>query len=285
MDAAFFVPACVFRIGGAMTLDFDEFDQGARASMGHDIVYKEQILPIAQDPFQNITTVLICQNILLRTGISHILSGTRFDITEQAGDLSTLSTPPEGVPVLFLICDGRSPSDYGQAAKDLKDQYPHARVVALADNVDPQEIVQICKEGLDGFCTTTMDRHVIVKALELVMLGETFIPGSIGLSLLDQLRNGQTSGSGHSVSLMPANDPAILMNKLSERESQILRCLTQGSSNKLIARELGVAEATVKVHIKAILRKVKAVNRTQAAMWAAGHFGSMQDSKNLIPGE
>ncbi|MDF2687667.1 MAG: hypothetical protein K0Q80_632 [Microvirga sp.] len=268
-----------------MTLDFNELDQGARASMGHNVVYKEQILPIAQDPFQNITTVVICQNILLRTGISHILSGTRFDIAEQTGDLSSLSTFPEGLPVLFLICDGRSTSDYVQIVKDLKSQYPHAQIVALTDTMDPQEVAKICKEGLDGLCTTTMDRHAIVKALELVMLGETFIPGSIGMSLLDQLQNGPTSGLGQPVALMPANDPAILMNKLSEREAQILRCLTQGSSNKLIARELGVAEATVKVHIKAILRKVKAVNRTQAAMWAAGHFASAQESKDLIPGE
>ncbi|MEE1656170.1 response regulator transcription factor [Microvirga sp. CF3062] len=253
--------------------------------MGHNVVYKEQILPIAQDPFQNITTVLICQNILLRTGISHILSGTRFDITEQTGDLSTLSTFPEGVPVLFLICDGRSTSDYAQTVKDLKDQYPHARVVALADNMDPQEIVQICKEGLDGFCTTTMDRHAIVKALELVMLGETFIPGSVGLDLLDQIQSNQAGGLGRTVSFTSAKDPALLLNKLSEREAQILRCLTQGSSNKLIARELGVAEATVKVHIKAILRKVKAVNRTQAAMWAAGHFAPAQESSSLVPGE
>jgi two-component system nitrate/nitrite response regulator NarL len=264
---------------------FDEQHQGARASMGHNVVYKEQILPIAQDPFQNITTVLICQNVLLRTGISHILSGTRFDIAEQTSDLSSLSTFPEGVPVLFLICDGRSTSEYVQTVKDLKDQYPQARVVVLTDNMDPQEIVHICKEGLDGFCTTTMDRHAIVKALELVMLGEIFIPGSIGLNLLEQLRSGQAGGLGQPVSLTPANDPALLMNKLSEREAQILRCLTQGASNKLIARELGVAEATVKVHIKAILRKVKAVNRTQAAMWAAGHFSSAQESRPLVPGE
>ena len=138
-----------------MTLDFNELDQGARASMGHNVVYKEQILPIAQDPFQNITTVVICQNILLRTGISHILSGTRFDIAEQTGDLSSLSTFPEGLPVLFLICDGRSTSDYVQIVKDLKGQYPHARIVALTDTMDPQEVAKICKEGLDGLCTTT----------------------------------------------------------------------------------------------------------------------------------
>ena len=253
--------------------------------MGHNVVYKEQILPIAQDPFQNVTTVVICQNILLRTGISHILSGTRFDIAVETGDPSTIPTFPEGVPVLFLICDGHSTLEYIRIVKALKAQYLHARVVVLADTLDPLEIVRICKEGLDGFCTTTMDRHVIVKALELVMLGETFIPGSVGLSLLDQLRSSQASGFGHSVSLTSANDPALLLNKLSEREAQILRCLTQGASNKLIARELGVAEATVKVHIKAILRKVKAVNRTQAAMWAAGHFASAQESERPIPGE
>lgn len=253
--------------------------------MGHNVVYKEQILPIAQDPFQNVTTVLVCQNILLRTGISHILSGTRFDITETAGDLSALPAFPEGVPVLFLICDGRSPSEYSRTIQELKERQPHARVVVLADNMAPQEIVQICKEGLDGFCTTGMARHAIIKALELVMLGETFIPGSVGLDLLDQLSGSQAGGLGRTVSLMPANDPALLLNRLSEREAQILRCLTQGASNKLIARELGVAEATVKVHIKAILRKVKAVNRTQAAMWAAGHFVPAQESRPLVPGE
>ncbi|WP_183452240.1 LuxR C-terminal-related transcriptional regulator [Microvirga lupini] len=269
-----------------MILDpFDEQNLGARAGMGHNIVYKEQILPIAQDPFQNITTVLICQNILLRTGISHILSGTRFEIAEETGAPATLSALPEGVPVLFLICDGRSPCEHAQTIKDLKEQNPHARVVILADNLDPQEVIQICREGLDGLCTTTMGRHAIVKALELVMLGEIFIPGAVGLTLLDQLRSGQAGGLSQLITLSPANDPALLMNKLSEREAQILRCLTQGASNKLIARELGVAEATVKVHIKAILRKVKAVNRTQAAMWAAAHFASAQENKPLVPGE
>jgi two-component system nitrate/nitrite response regulator NarL len=57
--------------------------------------------------------------------------------------------------------------------------------------------------------------------------------------------------------------------KLSAREVQILNCLRQGAPNKAIARRLEVAEATVKVHIKAILRKIGVANRTQAAMWAS----------------
>ena len=254
--------------------------------MGHDVVYKEQILPIAQDPFQNVTTVLICQNILLRTGISHILSGTRFILSDETCDnLSSLPAFTDKVPVLFLICESRTPDEYAAIVDDVKAQCPSARVVVLSDSMEPQEVLQICQAGLDGFCTTTMDRHALVKALEIVMLGETFIPASIGLALLDQIRRGQAGGLGGSIALMPANDPAMILTKLSEREAQILRCLTQGASNKLIARELGVAEATVKVHIKAILRKVKATNRTQAAMWAAGHFNAASDDSPLLAGE
>jgi two-component system, NarL family, nitrate/nitrite response regulator NarL len=55
---------------------------------------------------------------------------------------------------------------------------------------------------------------------------------------------------------------------LSDREEQILRCLVNGQPNKVIARELGIAETTVKVHVKSVLRKAQASNRTQAAMWA-----------------
>src|SRR5262249_5667887 len=58
---------------------------------------------------------------------------------------------------------------------------------------------------------------------------------------------------------------------LTDRETAILTCLTEGQSNKRIARRFGVAEATVKVHIKAILRKIRAKNRTQAAIWAVDH--------------
>jgi two-component system nitrate/nitrite response regulator NarL len=59
---------------------------------------------------------------------------------------------------------------------------------------------------------------------------------------------------------------------LSDREIQILICLVDGSPNKVIARALGIAETTVKVHVKGLLRKVRASNRTQAAVWALNHY-------------
>jgi two-component system nitrate/nitrite response regulator NarL len=107
-----------------------------------------------------------------------------------------------------------------------------------------------------------MPKAALLKALELVMLGETFLPASVSFELLEQgLRPQLWDGRAAPIPNIPEG-----MGKLSKREAQILHCLTQGASNKLIARELGVAEATVKVHLKGILRKLKAANRTQAAI-------------------
>jgi two-component system nitrate/nitrite response regulator NarL len=61
------------------------------------------------------------------------------------------------------------------------------------------------------------------------------------------------------------------LQKFSSREIEIMDCPTQGDANKLIARKFEIAEATVKVHIKAILRKIGVKNRTQAAIWAQDH--------------
>lgn len=254
--------------------------------MGQNVVYEERVLPIAQDPLQNVTTVLICQNILLRTGISHILSGTRFVISDKSFDSpSSLSVFADKVPVLVLVCENRASDEYMAIVDEVKAQCPSARIVVLSDDLEPRAVLQALRAGLDGFCTTTMDRHALVKAFEIVMLGETFMPARIGLALLDDLGRGQADGSAGSIGLMPTDDSAEILTKLSEREAQILRCLTQGASNKLIARELGVAEATVKVHVKAILRKIKASNRTQAAIWAAERFNAASQGSPLLAGE
>ena len=75
-----------------------------------------------------------------------------------------------------------------------------------------------------------------------------------------------------------------VVRKLSAREKCILRCLLNGDANKVIARKVDIAEATVKVHVKAILRKIRVQNRTQAAIWAmnCGLFAAEMDSAPKI---
>jgi len=125
----------------------------------------------------------------------------------------------------------------------------------------------------------------LLKALELVMLGETFLSAELAFAIVGGALRQQQSRPETPSALIPANDvaPVATSHRLSEREAHILHCLTQGASNKLIARELGVAEATVKVHVKSILRKVKAANRTQAAIWAQEHMALARGTGTTVP--
>jgi two-component system nitrate/nitrite response regulator NarL len=109
----------------------------------------------------------------------------------------------------------------------------------------------------------------LVKSLELVMLGESLFPADVLTEI----------GKEHGVDIQVEKEviayspPTSHSGRgLSARETQILKCLIQGDSNKVIARRLQIGEATVKVHIKAILRKIRVQNRTQAAIWAVNHL-------------
>lgn len=233
--------------------------------MDQDIGYRTQSLPSTLNAPASVTTYLVCQNTLLQTGVRYILKGTRFVVADDG--LSDRESPE-----LVLLCDSLPQGAAVETVKELKEQFPNARLVALSDNVDPWTVRELCTAGLDGLCPTGMPQAAVLAALELVMLGEMFLPISVSLAMLEQ-------ASSPGVPMMAAaNDLAGLPAKFSDRETQILRLLTTGASNKLIARDLGVAEATVKVHVKAILRKAKAANRTQAAMWATQHFGLQADA-------
>ncbi len=238
--------------------------------MSRDAVYNEQAHSTARNTSSNVTTVLVCQNTLIRSGISHILAGTRFVISDEPFERTS------ELPVLCLIHTDQAADDLPATIERLKAQWPSARVVVLTDHMEPAALVQAVRAGLDGLCSTAMDREPLIKALELVMLGEIFILPAVVQSLLSEVTRHQQATPDGTALLRSATDltAAAIANKLSSREAQILCQLTQGSSNKHIARELGVAEATVKVHVKAILRKVKAANRTQAAMWAQQHMMS-----------
>lgn len=229
--------------------------------MDHDIAYSTQSSSPSQPIPPCVATYLICQNTLLRTGISRILHGSRFEMAEGPVDRRS-------VPDLILLCDRPTQQGSAETIKQLKTQYPGARLVALSDNLDLCAVQDFRNAGLDGLCPTGISQAALRNVLELVMLGELYLPTSVSLALLDH-------ATCQSRPLPPtAYNPVGPAGKFSEREAQILQCLTRGASNKLIARELGLAEATVKVHIKAILRKAKAANRTQAAMWASQYFSA-----------
>lgn len=224
-------------------------------------------------------TILICDNPLLSTGLEILLADTRFAISEIGFDEPSPRRPGLYTqPDLFIVDASNSSEDMLKLLKLLKVQQPDARVAMVANSFDISFVRLATDAGVDGFCLATSDREVLIKSLELIMLGEKILPGAMIRSML----NGMVSDSKPDQNSLMAEpllpDPG--MHKLSIREAEILQCLMRGDSNKVIAKKLDVAEATIKVHVKAILRKLGAANRTQAAMWANGNLTRQPGSKS-----
>jgi two-component system nitrate/nitrite response regulator NarL len=214
-----------------------------------------------------ISTVLACNNPLVCLGLKQLLAGTSFVVSDTAPiEASRLLAAVSPSPDLFIV-DGNGPIEQVMlAVGDLTSHYPRARIVLIADTFSLQVLRSGRIAGVDGFCLPANGCEVLIKSLELVMLGEVVLP----LSLVDALLSGTSENtelrqSSAEASIKQAN-PAV--RKLSTRETEILGCLSAGEPNKVIARNFGVAEATVKNHLKNILKKIGAANRTQAAIWA-----------------
>ena len=215
-------------------------------------------------------TILLCRKSLLSIGLKHLLEGTRFAITGSASGEALPFCYSTTALSLFIIDGSDTPGYIIAAARMVKDQYPDARIAVIADSFELDFVKLARSAGVEGFCLSTSDREVLTKSLELVMLGETVLPTSLMTSLVEMASaRAELEPQEEAAVGLEFSDPRL--RKLSSRETEILQCLTEGAPNKVIARKLDVAEATVKVHIKAILRKIGAANRTQAAMWATTH--------------
>ena len=129
------------------------------------------------------------------------------------------------------------------------------RVALISGEATKQIAEDALKAGAAGFVPKSLPAKSLVNAVKFMAMGEKYAP-------IDFMTAADKS---------PAN---FLADKLTERELQVLKGLTEGKSNKEIARDLDIQEATVKLHMKTLYRKVGAANRTQAALIAreAGLF-------------
>src|SRR5580704_848551 len=226
--------------------------------------------------------VLIGPHALLREGLTHILSTAHFRVVASAASLEDLAaaTIARSEP-LFLIIESNGDADIAlPQIRSFKEQHPDGRVGVLGSRDRSGEMVAAFQAGANVYFDSQEKSDAFIKALELVMLGETILPPE----LLFYVRHPQGEERYQRIEHYQ-HDPAPRMAaaaelewpQLSFRENCILRCIVEGSSNKVIARKIDITEATVKVHVKAILRKVRVRNRTQAAIWAMKHAGRVWD--------
>lgn len=212
-----------------------------------------------------VATLLFGRNKLFREGLKSLLNGSQFDVIGEADDVGTIDLDPDVVPGLILIDLSSNPSHIVDDLNHLGNVLPDSPVVILNDNLCSNTLASCLAAGASGYLMKDISLDALLISLQLVVLGEKVFPTHLAALLVNGVANA-----------VPANIPADNTFGLSEREMQILQCLVQGDSNKLIANRLSITEATVKVHMKSLLRKINVSNRTQAAIWALNN--------GLLPG-
>lgn len=234
-------------------------------------------------------TILIGKSVLIREGIVRILRAKNFRILASVSCLDELTSSARSQQLLFLIV--HTSDDFDLAIEQIelvRGQYPSGRIVVVADHYRQAEPDLAFQAGAAGYFISAMSCDAFVKSIELVMMGETVFPPAFQSPPSSAIKGDRRDKAAPLVE----NERAIIVTTetvaaphLSPRELVILRCLIEGNSNKGIARKIDIAEATVKVHVKAILRKIRVQNRTQAAIWGMNNVLPVQPANNnsLLP--
>jgi two-component system, NarL family, nitrate/nitrite response regulator NarL len=216
-----------------------------------------------------VPTFILQRDGLVREGIRLILSTTRFSPQGCAIELGDLSEIPSGRPVLFIV--GVGPSDPTICSR-IREQYPLAVVVAVADESDPESLSNALEDGASAALFSSVSPDAFVGTLQAVINeGLVLIDARLwSLEMQPKAEERLSPPLQNEISWLPGDEVQVT-KQLSSREIAILERIVQGDSNKHVARFFNIAEPTVKAHVKAILRKIGASNRTQAAMWAVHH--------------
>jgi DNA-binding NarL/FixJ family response regulator len=234
--------------------------------------------------------ILIGKSILLREGLARILRAANFRILASvscANDVRQSKSTPH-TPLFLIVHTG---DDFDAAVEQIelfRNWHPDGRIAIVADHYRVKDLTAAFRAGANGYFVDVITCDRFVKSVELVMLGETIFPPAFLSFILDpntRLVNAATNDHGNEQPgkpiLLTAEDSVAPL--LSSREKFILLCIIEGASNKCIARKMDIAEATVKVHVKAILRKIRVQNRTQAAIWAINNGSQTQPRNGQYP--
>jgi DNA-binding NarL/FixJ family response regulator len=192
---------------------------------------------------------------LFRDGVVSLLEAAGFEVVGQAGDgRQAIDLVLKLKPDLLLL-DISMPHMGGlEALRQIRGQAPAVQVVMLTVSDDEADLLEAMRSGARGYLLKNLKAEEFLDLLGGLARGETALTRQAASRVIHGLTQaGQSPGRG---------------TQLTERELELLPLLVEGLANRAIAQRLSVSENTVKYHVKAILQKLEAKNRTEAAMFA-----------------
>lgn len=202
--------------------------------------------------------LLIDDHVLFREGLKFLLRSLDAALeVDEAGDCAKALEHAAKRSYDLVLLDLKMPGVAGlDALAALRDAIPDAPLVVLSGEDNPGVVRAAIEHGAMGFIPKSSTPEVLIQALRLVLARGVYLPSAV----LDAAADPATAGSG------------TALGNLTPRQMDVLRCVIQGKSNKVIARELDVSEGTVKAHLSSVLRAFGARSRTEA-VYAAAKLG------------
>jgi DNA-binding NarL/FixJ family response regulator len=195
----------------------------------------------------------------LKSALASLGERTTFVEANDAASALELVSLHSGIDLLLM--DLHMPGSQGTATvRAVRERVPQLPVAVVSADEDPATVGELLRIGVCGFIPKSDSANVIVSAVRLILAGGTYVPPRL---------------VGVAAGAMPkaaGNGPAERLG-LTARQFDVLRLLGQGLSNKVIARELGITEGTVKVHLLAVFRALNVRNRTAAVIEAQRYRG------------
>lgn len=230
-----------------------------------------------------VATFIVDRSAIFRAGLTHALSGTRFrvlahDASLDAPLLESIETLAHD-HVLLLIGLDEDDAQIGVDIPRLRGSNPKIRIVLLSGRFSSDEGLAALSAGVNGYLAKNeLEPQLLLEFLALIVQGTTIVSKAFGDAAAADSPAPRTAAAAEAAP--PIETTPSRPISLSERELLIVSWLMRGAPNKQIARDLNIAEATVKVHVKSVLRKIGVRNRIQAAIWGMNNFDRQLQSSN-----
>jgi two-component system nitrate/nitrite response regulator NarL len=252
-----------------------------------------------------LATIVVESRLLVREALKSLMAKHSYRVVCDVGSTAEISGAISDEPKLVIL--GAQSADKAVAeAVAIRKLWPDSKIILLYEHASLADFQKLLASQINGCVPLFASPDTLIGTLDMIVTRDVRVmvapdakcPVIQPAQPEESLQSGvklQSDGAEHedvSVSigaLQHAQPPLTLRNHhgLSERETQILKGLVKGHANKVIARACDITEATVKVHMKSILRKIRAGNRTQAAMWAMenGYAAEGFNSRLLKPAD